>query len=400
MKTQSEMLQDATQGLKDFVHAENVKEAGAQYRRAAASSVRGDLLAVTVGLDARDKAQLAMDGLFGVREARSGIRPFRGIKEAFLFCTGETDCSRIDRGAFYKVSEAIATTDFPNILLNSQTKRLIQDYNEIGMGGVERIITSANIRDYKSDDRVRMGYLADLPIVAESAAYAEITKPTDEKISYAVAKRGVTLTISEETIRNDDLTSSATFIARLARAGRRTLKQFVTSFFTGNPTYDPDGVALFNAAHNNITVNALSSANMDAAEVLLMGQTEKDSAKPLNLPLDWLMVPTALKATAFQINNNQSGTNNWFGRLGNSMKPENLIVNELLTSATRWWAGCLPSEAPGIEIGYLDGIDTPQIFLASSETAGLKFTNDQLVYKCKFVFGGKPMDFRPYVQNN
>lgn len=355
-----------------------------------------------VGMEPRDKAQLAMDAMFGVREAlRSKVRPFRGIKEAFLVCTGETDCSRIERGAMYKVSESIATTDFPNILLNSMTKRLIQDYAEVGMGGVENIFTPANIADYKSNDRVRLGYLGDIPIVAEAATYTELTKPTDEKISYAVAKRGGVLTVSEETIRNDDNKGILAFPSRLARAGRRTLKQFITSFFVNNNAYDPDSVALFNAAHNNLTVNALSSANMDAAEVLLMAQTEKDSAKPLNLSLDWLMVPQALKATAMQINNNPTGTNNWYERLGdNHAKPQNLIVNELLSSSTRWWAGTLPSTAPGIEIGFLDGIQEPQILIANNQIAGLQFTNDQIVFKVKFVFGGKPLDFRPYVQNN
>src|SRR5207248_10613365 len=160
---------------------------------------------------------------------------------------------------------------------------------------------------YKTNDRVRMGYLGDLPTVAEAAVYTELTKPTDEKISYAVVKRGGVLTVSEEAIRNDDNSGVVAFPQRLARAGRRTLKQFITSIFLANPNYDPDGIALFNAAHGgNITVNALSSVNLDAAEVLMMAQTEKDSAKQLNLPLQWLMVPTALKATSYQINNNAS----------------------------------------------------------------------------------------------
>lgn len=359
---------------------------------------------VVTGRDTQDKMVLAVEGMFGVREAlKSGVKPFRGIREAYQTITGDFDCSRVAEGYLYRVTEAIATTDFPNILLNSMTKRLLQDYAEVGMGGLDRVITTANIADYKSNDRVRMGYLGDIPIVAESAVYTELTKPTDEKISYAVAKHGGTLTISEETIKNDDLGKIAQFPNRLARAGRRTLKQFITSLFTANANYDPDSVAIFNAAHNNLTVNVLSSANMDAAELLLLNQSEKDSSKPLNLPLQWLMVPPALKATAFQINNNNSGTNNWFERLGsNHANPENLIVNELLTasSTTRWYAGCFPAEAPAIEIGFLDGIQEPQIFLASQPTVGLTFTNDQIVYKVKFVFSGKFVDFRPVTQNN
>ena len=355
----------------------------------------------SVGLESLDKLQLAMDGLLGVKESRkSGVKPFRGIREAYSLITGDLDATFQGRG-FFEVSEAVSTSTFPNILLNSMTKRLIQDYAEVGMGGVEKLISPANIADYKSNDRIRMGYLGDIPTVAENAVYTELTYPTDEKISYVVAKRGGLITISEETIKNDDMSKILVFSSRLARAARRTLKQFVTNFFSTNPAYDPDSLALFVAGHNNLTVNALSSANLDAAELLLMQQTEKDSAKPLNFPVQWMMVPVQLKATSMQINNNPTGTNNWYERFGtNHAAPDGLIINELLSSSTRWWVGCYPNEAPGIEIGYLDGIEEPQLFIASDPTVGLRLTNDQIVYKSKFVFGGKPVDFRPFVQNN
>ena len=81
------------------------------------------MITVEVGRNSLDKVRLAMDGMLGVREARSsGIRPFRGLKEAYIFCTGDAFCENVDRGGLYLTSEAIATTDFPNILLNSLTK--------------------------------------------------------------------------------------------------------------------------------------------------------------------------------------------------------------------------------------------------------------------------------------
>jgi hypothetical protein len=177
------------------------------------------------GLNSLDKIQLAMDGLFGVKESRqSGISPFRGIREAYTLCTGDTYLEQIDRGGLFKVSEAIATTDFPNILLNSMTKKLIQDYQEYNfIPQLEKLYVAATLGDYKSQDRVRMGYLSDLPTVNEAAPYTELTKPTDEKISYSPTKRGGIITISEETIRNDDLGKVAMMSTRLARAARHSL---------------------------------------------------------------------------------------------------------------------------------------------------------------------------------
>jgi hypothetical protein len=81
------------------------------------------------------------------------------------------------------------------------TKRLIQDYAEVGMGGWRRSSPRPTSRTIKSNDRIRMGYLGDLPTVAEAAVYTELTKPTDEKISYVVQKRGGLLTISRRRSR-------------------------------------------------------------------------------------------------------------------------------------------------------------------------------------------------------
>jgi hypothetical protein len=361
---------------------------------------------VEIGLEPVDKAQLAMDVMLGVKEKgqqlyaaqrdvpvlTGKVKAFRGIKEAYALCTGDVDM-KFGRGAggFQKVSEAIATTDFPNLLLNSMTKKLIQDYAEWNfLPQLEKLYVPATLGDYKSQDRVREGYLSDLPTVNEAAPYVELTKPTDEKISYAPSKRGGLLTISEETIRNDDLGKIAQFPTRMARAGRHTLATFITNFFITPPNYDPDGLAWFHATHTNLGSTALSSAELDARAIALGKQSEKDSGNRLGLPLEWIMIPLDLRPTAMQINRNMTGTNNWYDKFGDN--EDNIIVNPLLTDVTDWFGGTY--QAPFLEIGFLDGYQTPQIMIANLPTQGTSFTNDQLQYKVKFVFGGKPIDFR------
>jgi hypothetical protein len=347
-----------------------------------------------------DKCQLAMDGLFGVKEARSsGVAPFRGIRQAYGYCTGDFDLRLLDSGGLYRTSEAIATTDLPNILLNSLTKKLIQDYEEWQVvPGLERLYTTTRLTDYKPQDRVRLGYLSDLPTVAEAGPYTELTKPTDEKITYTIVKKGGLITISEETIRNDDLGKVMGMTQRLARAARHTLASFVTNFFTTPPAYDPDALAWFHATHNNLGVTALSSSELDARAILLAKQSEKDSGNRLGLTLDWIMVPIDLRPTAMQINRNMLATNNWYAKFGQN--EENIIVNPLLTATATWYGGTMPNNAPFLEIGFLDGYETPQIFLANLPTQGTQFTNDQLQFKVKFVFGGKPIDFRGVFKDN
>jgi hypothetical protein len=350
---------------------------------------------IEMGKNSLDKIQLGMDAMLGVREALAdrNVRPFRGVREAYSFCTGDRDFALIERGGFYRVSEAIATTDFPNILLNSLTKKLIQDYQEWQVvPGIEKLYTTTIAGDYKPQDRVRMGYLGDLPTVAEAGAYTELTKPTDEKITYSLVKKGGMLTISEETIRNDDLGKIMQFPSRTARAARHTLASYVTNFFINPPNYDPDTLAWFHATHANLGSTALSSAELDARAILLAKQSEKDSTNRLGLTLDWIMIPIDLRPTAMQINRNMTGTNNWYEKFGDG--EQNVIVNPLLTDVTDWYGGCFSATAPFLEIGFLDGYQTPQLFMANDPRFGAQFSNDQLQVKAKFVFGGKPIDYR------
>jgi hypothetical protein len=367
-------------------------------------------------LDSADKMELAMEAAIGVKEAvGKGVPAFRSLREAYTAITGDYDLARLSGGAGFSgqrmlASEAVLTGDFPNILLNSMTKRLLQDWAELALDGLSNLYTKQSISDYKQQDRVREGYFNELPIVGEgglgdagntgngTASYLEVTRPTDEHIFYTLQKRGGMLSISEETIRNDDLGAISRFPGRLARAGRWTLKNYITGFFVNNPNYSADTVAWFNAAHANLGSAALSQDSLIAAEIALLTQTEKDSGEPLGLPLDWIMVPPALAATARQINQtNTAGSNAFFQRFG--ANNERIYVNEKLTDTNDWYYGTKQENAPFLEIGFLDGIENPQIFLANQPTVGTQFTMDELQYKVKMVFNGAIIDFRGVGKN-
>lgn len=351
-----------------------------------------------VVLDSSDKLALAMECALGVKESTGkGVPAFRGLREAYTAITGDYDLQRLSRGSGFTghmlASEAVLTGDFPNILLNSMTKRLLQDYAELQIDGLAMLYTKASISDYKLQDRVREGYFGELATVSEGADYQEIAYPTDERVSYQVGKYGNLLTISEETIRNDDLGAISRFPGRLARAGRWTLKNYITNFFVSNPTYGADNVAWFAVGHNNTGVTALSQDALIAVEVALLTQTEKNSGEPLGLSLDWIMVPPQLAATARQINQtNTAGSNAFYQRFG--ANNERIIVNEKLTDPNDYYCGTRQENAPFLEIGFLDGIEQPQIFLANQPTIGTQFTADELQYKVKMAFAGAIIDYR------
>jgi len=399
-----------------------VREAFASY--SSVGKITGSRM--SVGLEGQDKVQLAFDRMMGVTESgqnlyaeknevatlkyEPGMKGFRSIKESYVFVSGDSDLSfgQGGRGGFMKISEAASlTTDFPNLLLNSLTKKLLQDYAEVGLGGLDTLVSFTDINDFKSQDRVRLGYLGDLSAVAENAGYTDFAKPTDERVTYTATKRGNTLPITRETILNDDLNKISVFPTRIARAARRTLKQFITNFLVNNPNYGPDAIAWFNAGHNNLGSAPLSVDELIAREIKLGLQTEKDSNKPLGLPLTWLCVPFSLKAIAYKINTAQNYNpgvgiqepNPFYKRFGE--KNERIIVNELLDAADTndWFYGTDASQAPSIEIGFVQGQREPQVFLQNDPTTGAVFTNDAITYKVRHEYGGNVIDFRGIGKN-
>ncbi|MBZ5627727.1 MAG: hypothetical protein LAO06_02560 [Acidobacteriia bacterium] len=362
--------------------------------------------------------QAAMDATFGVKEAIAlGVKPFRSLRgllalrEAYAAITGDAELTRLGTGGIWSRAALAATNievaSFPSILLNALNKRVIQDYAEVGMRGLDRVYTVADpIGDYKTQSRVRLGYLDDLSDVAEGGVYQEFDKPTDDKIQYAVTKKGNVLSVTEETIYNDDLGKLKGFSERMARAGRRTLKQFITTKFESNPNYGPDATAVFHGDHNNLGTDPLSPAALTAARALLVAQQEKDSDKPLGLALQWIMFAPARWADARAINQTDKwptgpGTfeaNPWFRAFGDNN--EGLIENELLSDANDWYYGCWPSACPVIEIGFLDGFQAPQIYLDNSPQSGsVGFTKDEMRFKVKFPFGGAWLDYRGVGKN-
>jgi hypothetical protein len=49
-----------------------------------------------------------------------------------------------------------------------------------------------------------------------------------------------------------------------------------------------------------------------------------------------------------------------------------------------------------LEVGFLDGQESPELYVADSPTSGSLFTNDVITYKIKHIYGGAVIDFRAF----
>lgn len=323
-------------------------------------------------------------------------RSVRSFRECYVDITGDRnvtgnlrDCSRT------RMVEALNSASLPEVLGEAIHKVMIENYNQEDQYGIwKEIAKTVPVNDFRNQERVRYGGYGDLPIVNESGSYNALTSPTDESASYKVSKRGGTEKVTIEMIKNDDVGVITEIPRKLARAGKRTLAKFVLDFLRTNPAVY-DSKALAHVDHNNLLTSALDATSWAAARLAMMKQIEFGSADPLGIPPRLLLVPADLEDKAIDLfarNTNLDPTHI------QTQKPK-ILVPWYWTDANDWVAMASPMDIPTIEIGFLDGNEEPELFIQDNPTVGSLFTNDEITYKIRHIYGGVVKDFRGVVKS-
>jgi len=353
---------------------------------------------VEMGKDRADKVTQMFDDFFDKSKRAKSFR------ECYVEVTGDTGVTGLIQncdqrrlrealGGEEAFREAISASTFGNILGNSITRAMVRDYNALkNYNDYQALVDIVPVSNFRTQERTRMGGYGNLPAVAENAAYAALTSPSDEKSTYAISKRGGKETISIETIANDDVGAIRKVPQRLAVAAKRTLYEFVLDFLSTNPTIY-DSVALFHAvSHGNLGSTALDATTFAAARLAMKKQAELTSTKKLGLLLKHLYVPAELEETAFNLFVRNTNIDETFV---NSRKPTVHVV-DYWTDANNWYATADKMETPLIELGFYNGTEEPELFVQDLPTQGSLFSNDQIVYKIRHIYGGAVIDYRGF----
>jgi len=371
---------------------------------------------IVYGLESRDKARIGLLKWAGVTrewkqvregqmircvpgaELESSVPAFRGLREAYIHYTGD---SLLTFGPTQRVSEDWTAASFVNALGDALGRALMQGYaeNDYGLDLLVPQSSRRNVRDFRQQERIRVGYFPDLSTVEpEDADYQEIERPTDEKATYAIIQKGNLVTITRKTIINDDLGFTAEIAMKLGRSARRTLAQRVFDLMVNNAAIY-DGTTWFHASSHgaNLTTTALSAGEFDAIRTKMRNQTEKDSGKRLGFGPEILVVPHELEGTAKAENMREFLDSNMapnkarhmFGRDG-----ERIIVSPLLTDANDWYVFANQQQVPCIEVGFLGGRQEPEIILADAPTQERVFTSDRIRWKVRHEYEAVVTDFR------
>ena len=345
-----------------------------------------------------DKAKARLDAFF------DPSKPATSFRECYIEITGDTKITGRVQDA-PRLKEALNTGSWTEILGDSITRRMVAEYQAQPLTNWRGVVADVvPVSDFRTQRRMRFGGYGNLPTVGQGAPYVALASPTDEEATYAPAKRGGTESVTVEMITNDDVGAVRRIPAKLARAAAQTLHEFVWDFLANNGLVY-DGTALAAIGHANLIATALTTTNLGAARLLLKKQADMSSAKRIGLAAKYLIVPTDLEELAFQITQSvqvvpdaaipttaAAAAKNFLATQG--IRP---VVVDYWTDVDNYWVTADPSQSPMIEIGFLSGREEPELFVQDTPNQGSLFSNDQITYKIRHVYGGAVLDFRPFV---
>jgi hypothetical protein len=327
----------------------------------------------------------------------------------YAYFTGDAEVNgRFNRKALppeLRSSMDISSSTFTYVLGNTLGRRLVGIYKALSY--LEELLISVKkpVKDFRTQEAVLVGGFPDLSTVdPEAADYQEIAGVTDEESTYAIGQKGNILTITRKTIINDDISIIQRLIDGLGRAARRTHAKYVWAFFIDNAACS-DGTAWFTGAglHVNLGAAALTHATALIAYKALGTMTEKDSGERLGLLSDPSVKPNLVGPIDIMETIQKIATEDFYytgaadltTKTPNPLKGKvNPVVVPLFTDAADWGLLLPPQLADMVEMGYLNGREEPELFVADMPQSEQVFIADKIRHKIRHEYAGAMIDFR------
>jgi hypothetical protein len=280
-----------------------------------------------------------------------------------------------------------STSDFPLLFGNVANKSLAKAY-AVAPKTFLPFVNKVNLSDYKESSKIKFGEAPELKAIAEGGEY-EFGTIGEGSEKMKLSKYGRKIRITEEMFINDDLGALASLPVKFGNASARLESALVYGILTGNPNM-ADGVALFHANHGNLgTAGAPSETTFDEMVQKFLEQAE--GGQLLNiLPKFVIGGPKnrtqLMKMIASLSAVGKSGDVNIF------QNAYDLIIDANITNKL-WFGAADPSQIETIDIGYLDGMEGPEVKSIADEA------NDSILLKCKHVFVAKAVESKGLFKN-
>jgi hypothetical protein len=369
----------------------------------------GNLNRVAFGEDEADKQRNAAVGMLLARaqvidpatKSRykvDGANPTRGMSLIDLARASLERCgTRVQGlGRLELVGRAFTQSgsDFP-VLLEMTMHKALQAAYAVAPDTWSRFCATGSVSDFRAHNRYRVGSLGNLDALNELGEFKNKSIPDGEKSSITARTKGNVINLSRQAIINDDLDAFVGLATQFGRAAKRTVEADVFAYLASNPVMS-DGFALFSAEHGNLeSAGAPSVDTVDAARVKLAAQKDVGNNDFLDLrPAIWLGGLT-YGGTARVVNGSEydPDASNKLQRVNKVRGLFRDVVDTARITDTKWYLFADPSDAPVIEVAFLDGNSEP--FLDMEEG----FSVDGARWKARLDFGIAAIDYRGAVRN-
>ena len=375
-------------------------------------------------LDEYDKKQRAVDLMIGYKPNESekslyqGIKPYTGLREAYVDITKDYEVSFSPKH-FLKLSESFpggfVSTNFPQILGDAINKRLMKEYPMATLDLWRKFCSVVPVKDFNPQKIIRWGALGMLNKVTEANNYNEYTIGTgslEEYATYSPDTKGVVISITRQMILSDNLKFVERIPTMITRAATRTINQFAFDLLlcyggtspaiNGATIYDTNH--LYDATnHRNLLTDALTYDSLLTAmkKMKLQYVDTMDSSSEVDyigISPEYLIVPPELEPTALTLLNSDRIP----GSVDNDVnilkgKLEVIVSPYLRGDSDNWYVVADPNETDTIEIGFVQGKETPEVIVQDNPLMGYVFNADKISYKVRYEFGGCVADYRAFI---
>ena len=306
------------------------------------------------------------------------------------------------------IKAAFSTVSLPGILSNVAQKKLLQAYHAQPIIAT-RLCTSADLSDFKENERFRLTDIGDLKPVGADGEIKEGGVSAEKAVNQldTYAKK---FCLTRKMIINDDLGAFLKVPTAMGNRAARLVDQLFFERLMANPTMT-DGKALFSSSHKNLLTGASSALSADSlkkAIKVFLDQTDADG-QPVNVEPSILLVPTALKFLAVELTRGAAlmmsgGAEQTIRPTLNVLADQNLqiVSSPYLSNAkydgaseAAWYLFGKPGTVDTFEIGYLKGKRTPTV-----ERGDLDFNVLGIWFRVYFDVGIREQDHRGMVKSN